>query len=108
MGAVELMNTFATIACVVSALLGATVILLTTGQPIETIVLCVAWVWILANVIVSRAYSAGYWRRLNRTIPDVLRDAKEDALPRSTALQRITNFGVVILVIAFIWLQFSH
>ena len=108
MGAVELMNTFATIACLLAALLGATAIFLPTGQPIQFTVLCVAWVWILANAIVNRAYRAEYWRGLNRAIPDVLRDAKAGALPKSSALQRVTQFGSVILVIAFTWLQFSH
>jgi hypothetical protein len=101
------MNTFATIACVISALLGATAIFLPTGQPLGNIVSCVAWVWILGNAIVSRAYTAEYWRGLSRTVPEIFRDAKEGALPRPSALQRVTSLGSLILVIAFMWLQFS-
>jgi hypothetical protein len=108
MGAFSSMNTFATIACLISALFGATAILLPAGQPIDTIVLCVAWVWILANAIVNRAYKAEYWRGLNRTFPEIFRDAKKGALPRSSALQLVTNLGSMILVIAFTWLQFFH
>jgi hypothetical protein len=108
MGAVELMNTFATIACLISAIFGATAILLPTGQPIDTIVLCVAWVWILADAIVNRAYKAEYWRGLNRTFPEIFRAARAGALPRSSALQQVTGFGSMILVIASTWLQFSH
>jgi hypothetical protein len=93
MGAVELMNTFATIACLISAIFGATAILLPTGQPIDTIVLCIAWVWILADAIVNRAHKAEYWRGLNRTFPEIFRDAKEGTLPRSSALQLVTSLG---------------
>jgi hypothetical protein len=108
MGAVELMNTFATIACVISVIFGATAIFLPSGQPIESIVFYVGSVWLLANVILSRAYTAEYWRGLNRTIPDVFRAAQEGTLPRSSAVQRVINFGSLILMIAFTWLQFSH
>jgi uncharacterized membrane protein YkvA (DUF1232 family) len=95
-------------ACLISALLGAVAILLPIGQPNDTIVLCVAWVWILANAILNRAYKAQYWKGLNRTFPEIFRDAREGTLPKTSALQLVTSVGSMILVIVFTWLRFSH
>jgi hypothetical protein len=101
-------NTFATLACLLAAILGATAIFLPTGQPIESIVFDVALVWMLADVTLRRAYTAEFWRGLDRTIPDVFRSAREGTLPISSAVQRLISLGSLILMIAFIWLQLFH
>ena len=75
------------------------------SAPLESIVFYVALVWLLANFISSRAYTLEYWKKLNRTFPEIWRDAKSGALPRTPALEQVTNFGAVILMIVFMCLE---
>jgi hypothetical protein len=107
MGAIGV-NTFVSIACVISVIFGATAIILPSGQPTESIVFYVALVWMLANATLSKVYSAEYWRGLDRTIPDVFHAAQEGTLPRSSGVQRVISIGSLILVIACTWLQLSN
>ena len=101
-------NTFVSIACVISVIFGTTAIILPSGQPTESIVFYVALVWMLANATLSKVFTADYWRERDRTIPDVFRAAREGTLPRSSGVQRVISIGSLILVIARIWLQLSN
>lgn len=99
------MRLFATVSCLLAAIFGAAAIFLHTG-PLDSIVFYVAWVWLLANIILSRAYKLEHWKGLDKTFSEIWRDAKNGTLPKTSALEHVTNLGALILMIVSMCLNF--
>jgi hypothetical protein len=96
---------FATLACLIAVALGATAILL-HSRPLDTIVFYVACVWLFANILISRAYTREYWKSLDKPISHILRETRSGTFPKTSALEQVTGFGGVVLMIVVMCLYF--
>jgi len=100
------MRFFATMCCLISVLLGAAAIHL-HSQPLPTVVWWVSCVWLIANIVVSRAYKREYWICLDKPISQLLREARAGTLPKSSGLEKVTAFGATILILIVMSLELS-
>jgi hypothetical protein len=95
------MQIIAVVACVVAAVLGA-VSLARHSSALQSIVGYIADVWVLAWVIVNKAYTREYWSDINRPIRELI----QKPLPSSSGLAGAVTFGMIVLVIFDTVLQF--
>jgi hypothetical protein len=87
------MQIIAVLACVVAAALGA-VALTAHNSSLQSIVGHVANVWVLAWVIVNKAYTREYWTYINRPIRDLIKEPP----PYASGFARAVTFGMIALV----------
>jgi hypothetical protein len=99
------MSFVATLACLIAVALGAAAIFL-NSRPLDTTVFLVACVWLIANIIVSRAYTRQYWKSLDKPISQFLRESRRGSLPTSSTLEQVTGFGGVVLMVVVMCLYF--
>jgi hypothetical protein len=85
------MQIIAVIACVVAAVLGAAS-LTAHSSTLQSVVGYVTDVWVLAWVIVIKAYTREYWTYINRPIRE------SEYPPARTGLARAMTFGMIALV----------
>lgn len=95
------MQIIAVIACVLAAFLGAASLAGHSSAP-QSVVGYVADVWMLAWVIVDKAYTREYWAKLNRPIREIIQDAPS----ANSGLARAVSFGLMALVACEIALSF--
>jgi len=86
------MQIIAIMACVVAAVLGA-VSATSHSSSVQSIVGYVADVWVLAWVIVNKAYTREYWTYINRPIREIVQNP-----PARSGLARAVTFGMIALV----------
>jgi hypothetical protein len=82
------MQIIAVLACVVAAVLGAAS-LTTHSSTLQLVVGHVADVWVLAWVIVHKAYTREYWTYISRPIRETIRNP-----PARSGLARAITFGM--------------
>jgi hypothetical protein len=92
--------------CLISVLLGAAAVHLHSEQ-LTTIVWLVSSVWLIANIIVSGAYTREYWKSLDKPISQFLREARAGRLAKSSGLERVTGLGSTILIVVLMGLELS-
>jgi hypothetical protein len=85
------MQIIAVIACVAAALLGA-VSLALHSSTLQSVVGYVSNVWVLAWVIVNKAYTKEYWTYINQPI-----SAMADYAPARSGLARAITVGMFAL-----------
>ncbi len=94
------MQIIAVIACIVAAVLGA-LSLSTHSSQLQSIVGYVADVWVLAWIIVNKAYTREYWTAINRPIRELIQQ------PLPSGLARVVTCGMIVLVIFDSVLRFA-
>jgi hypothetical protein len=96
---------FATVSCLLAVMLGA-IAIFARSAPLQSIVFNVGGVWLLANFILSRAYTRAYWKGLDKSFSQIWSEAKSGTLPKTSALEQVTNFGAFVLMFISMCLYF--
>jgi hypothetical protein len=86
------MQIIAVFACVVAAVIG-TVSVASHSSPLQSIVGYVADVWVLAWVILNKAYTREYWSHFNRPTREIIQNP-----PARSGLARAVTVGMIALV----------
>jgi len=86
------MQIIAVVACFVAAVLGAAS-LTAHSSTLQSVVGHVSDVWVLAWVIVNKAYTREYWIYISRPIREIIQNP-----PARSGLARAVTFGMIALV----------
>lgn len=84
--------------CFSSAVLGAVAIRQGWGT-VSSVTSDVAWPWFLSGSWLAGDFSREGWKRLNKSLATIYREARQGKLPNTPPLARVMNSGGMIMLL---------